>query len=187
MNKMQEIETRRLLLRPFNLSDAVQVQEMASDYELASLTCRVPHPYDEKAAKEWILSQEQNAKDNKEIVWAITLKADKTLRGAIGIELNIPNDRGEIGYWIGKEFRGCGFCTEAADAILKVAFENLKLNKVCAAHFKRNDASGKVLHKIGMKYEGCLHQHFKKWDHYEDLKLYAILAEEWHKKQNAIF
>jgi len=52
------------------------------------------------------------------------------------------------------------------------------LNRVHARHFKSNPASGRVMQKVGMKYEGCLRQHFKKWGNYEDSEMYGILREE---------
>ena len=45
-------------------------------------------------------------------------------------------------------------------------------------HFRRNPASGRVLQKIGMRYEGTLRQHLKKWDEYVDLECYGILRSE---------
>jgi ribosomal-protein-alanine N-acetyltransferase len=62
--------------------------------------------------------------------------------------------------------------------VLKYAFDELKLNRVHARHFKRNPASGRVMQKVGMKHEGCLRQHFKKWGNYEDSEMYGILRKE---------
>ena len=72
-----------------------------------------------------------------------------------------------------------GYGTEAVQAVLKYGFEVLGLNRIHAKHFKRNPASGRILQKIGMKYEGCQRQHFKKWDNFEDIELYGILRSEY--------
>ena len=85
----------------------------------------------------------------------------------------------ELGYWIGVPYWGKGYATEAAKAVVRYGFEQIKLNRIFAHHFKPNPASGKVLRKIGMKYEGCMRQHVRKWDEFVDLELYAILREEW--------
>ena len=69
-------------------------------------------------------------------------------------------------------------CSYTAHAVLKYGFEVLNLNKIHAHHFKRNPASGKIMQKIGMKHEGCLRQHIKKWGKFEDLEVYGILREE---------
>lgn len=64
-----------------------------------------------------------------------------------------------------------GYCTEAGKAVLKYGFEELKLNKIYAHYMTNNPASGKVMGKMGMSYEGCCLQHVKKWDEYLDLKM----------------
>jgi len=52
------------------------------------------------------------------------------------------------------------------------------LNRIFAAHFKHNPASGRVLQKIGMKYEGCMRQNILKWGNFVDVELYSILKQE---------
>ena len=51
------LETDRLLLRPFDLSDANEVQRLAGDFDIADTTLLIPHPYEDGLAEEWILSQ----------------------------------------------------------------------------------------------------------------------------------
>lgn len=55
----------------------------------------------------------------------------------------------------------------------------MKLNRVYARHLAKNPASGKVMEKIGMKYEGLLRQHVKKWGEYQDLVCYGLLKDEY--------
>ncbi|MCI0867423.1 MAG: GNAT family N-acetyltransferase, partial [Chloroflexi bacterium] len=64
---------------------------------------------------------------------------------------------------------------EAAEAVVAYAFQVLELNRIWAAHFTRNPASGRVLQKIGMTGEGCLKQSIKKWGAYEDIEYYGLL------------
>ena len=54
----------------------------------------------------------------------------------------------------------------------------MHLNRIYATHLKKNPASGKVMKKIGMKKEGILRQHVKKWGEYEDLVYYGLLKSE---------
>ena len=93
--------------------------------------------------------------------------------------LSQPHANAEMGYWIGKPYWNQGYGTEAAGGILQYAFEQLDLNRVYAAHFRRNPASGRIMQKIGMTYEGCLRQHIKKWDSFEDMEYYGILRSEY--------
>ena len=115
---------------------------------------------------------------------AATLPVDKrhtpasTLIGAVGLRLELDDRRAELGYWIGKPYWNQGYCTEAARAAIQFGFEQLELNRIFANHFVRNPASGRVMQKLGMVYEGRLRQHVKKWDAFEDLELYGILKDD---------
>ena len=85
----------------------------------------------------------------------------------------------ELGYWVGKPYWGKGFCTEAAQAVLAYAFNELALIRVYARYLARNPASGRVMQKLHMQYEGTLRQHTKKWEQYEDYVFYGLLENEW--------
>jgi RimJ/RimL family protein N-acetyltransferase len=78
-----------------------------------------------------------------------------------------------------------GYCTKAARAVLSYAFEDLGLNRVHASFLKRNPASGRVMEKIGMRYEGCMRQHTSRWEAFEDLVMYGIVKceHETHERE----
>jgi len=84
-----------------------------------------------------------------------------------------------MGSWIGVEWWGKGFATEAAQAVLRHGFEELKLNRICANHMVRNPASSRVLEKVGMKREGVQRQGLRKWGVFKDVVMMAILQEDW--------
>ncbi|MDB6030646.1 MAG: acetyltransferase, partial [Verrucomicrobiales bacterium] len=139
----------------------------------------IPHPYPEGAAETFITGVTKDWVDKKSAVFAITLQSTGELCGTIGLILEQKHARAEMGYWVGVPFWSKGICTEAARCLLKFGFEPLELNKIQAHHFSRNPGSGRVMQKIGMKHEGHLRQHVRKWDHFEDLEFYGILREEW--------
>ena len=173
------LETMRLILRSFILEDAPEVQKLAGNKDIASTTLHIPHPYENGMAEEWISKHQEEYEKGEQITFAIVHRDEKYLIGAIGLSgFSEEHETAEVGYWIGKPYWNQGFCTEATAAVLKYAFNELKLNRVHARHFKRNPASGRVMQKVGMKYEGCLRQHFKKWGNYEDSEMYGILREE---------
>jgi len=66
--------------------------------------------------------------------------------------------------------------------VLRFAFEDLGLNRLCAYHMVRNPASGKVLQKNGFVQEGLLRQRVRKWGVFEDVALLAILRRDWQGK-----
>ncbi len=69
-------------------------------------------------------------------------------------------------------------------AVLHYAFAELNLNRVFASHYTKNPASGRVMQKIGMRYEGLQRQHRLKWENFEDLALYGILRDDWLAMQS---
>ena len=174
-----KIETERLLLRPFELSDGSRVKELAGDRAIADTTLNIPHPYKDGMAEEWISSHQPKFETGESVDYAIILKATQKLIGAIGLIINKGFNRAELGYWVAKEHWNQGYCTEAAESMLEYGFYKLDLHKITATHITRNPASGKVMEKIGMKREGIFRQHVIKWDKYEDTISYGILRKEW--------
>lgn len=175
MRSAPPLLTERLLLRSFILEDATDVQRLAGDRDVASTIPNMPHPYEESMAKKWIHSCYEKFEKDEVLNFAITLQTGKHFIGGIALRLDLKNENGEIGYWIGRPYWNRGYCTEAAKAVVAYSFEVLKLNRVQAKHFKRNPASGRVMEKIGMRYEGCLRQYIKKWDNFEDTLVYGML------------
>ena len=179
--ELPAIGTARLLLRPFVMEDAAILHELVKEREIASTTLNIPHPYDKEMAKSWI-STHGPGWDNREMaVFAIT-EASAGLVGAISLRLELPHERGELGYWVGIPFWGRGYATEATRAVIKFGFEQLKLNRIHAAHLTRNPASGRVMIKAGMEFEGVLRQHILKWGRFEDVAKYSILRRDYERE-----
>ena len=180
MRRQPTLETPRLLLRPFRTADADDVQRLAGDRAVADTTLNIPHPYEDGLAEKWISNHRDWFEPGQQAVFAIVLRPEATLIGAVGLQITRDDQRGELGYWVGKPYWNQGYTTEAARALLDFGFEQLGLNRIHAWHFARNPASGRVMQKLGMTHEGCLRQHVRKWDAFEDLELYGILKSQWH-------
>ncbi|MCK4907727.1 MAG: GNAT family N-acetyltransferase [Spirochaetes bacterium] len=178
MKNRPTIKTDRLLLRPFELSDAPQVKELAGDKAISDTTLNIPYPYEDGMAEEWISTHQPKFEAEERVDCAIVLKSTQELIGAIGLIIDKKFNRADLGYWVAKEYWNHGYCTEAARAILDYAFDKLKLHKITAIHIARNPASGKVMEKIGMKKEGLFKDHVIKCDEYEDIVSYGILNGE---------
>ena len=177
-----KIETERLILRPFRLSDAQVVQLLAGERDIADTTMSISHPYEDGMAEEWIGGRDSAYKDGKAITFAIVLRDEYSVIGAVGLEIDRECDAAELGYWVGKPFWSRGYATEAAAALLDYGFDELHLNRIHAAHFARNPSSGRVMEKVGMLYEGTARQAMKKWGKYEDLVSYGVLRSEWSNR-----
>ncbi len=174
MKSFPILTTDRLILRNFTLADAPEVKRMAGDVAVAMNTLNMPHPYVNGVAEEWINSLAGEFNSESSIVFAITLKESRSLIGAIGLTLKLQFRNAEMGYWLGKEYWNKGYTTEAAIAVIQYAFNNLPVHKISANHFHDNLASGKVMLKAGMHYEGIQKEHIWHWNTYKHLLNYAI-------------
>lgn len=176
--RQPSLETARLVLRPFTLADAPIVQRLAGAVEVADTTQNIPHPYPDGAAELWIASHADRFAAGTVITFAIVLRATAELLGAIGISLSPRHHLGELGYWIGAPYWNKGYTTEAAAAVIDYGFETLGLHRIQARHFTRNPASGRVMQKVGMTFEGIQRESVLKNGRYEDVAFYSILASE---------
>lgn len=176
---MPSLQTSRLRLRPLAADDAPALQHLAGAHEVAIGTLTIPHPYEDGMAEEWIATVGQYWEDREALILAMETEADG-LVGSIGlVDLELLHGRAELGYWVGVPYWGQGYATEAGHALLAYSFGTLGLNRVWAQHFARNPASGRVLEKLGMKREGVLRAHQRRFDQYEDAVVYGVLASEW--------
>jgi ribosomal-protein-alanine N-acetyltransferase len=184
MAQRPTLTTERLILRPFVLEDAADVQRLAGDRAIADTTLNIPHPYEDGMAEQWISRHQGIFDEDKGVTFAVTGKDGGHLIGAISLlGINRRFSRAELGYWIGKPYWNRGYCTEAGLAVLEYGFDEMGLNRIHATHLARNPASGRVMVKLGMTREGMQRQHASRWDRFEDLVLYGILAREWRSRE----
>ena len=108
------------------------------------------------------------------MAWAIR-EPSGILVGAFGFDNIVEGHVAEIGYWIGKAWRGQGIMTDVVRVTTRFAFDELKLERLVAFVFDDNEASGRVLEKNGFQCEGVLRKHHKKGDRLIDSRVYARL------------
>ena len=176
MPQHPELRTERLLLRDFRREDIPDIVRLAGAREVAATTLRIPHPYTEANAEQFLKMRQE---EKFGYSFAITLLGSGELCGGVGLHPDPVHPRAELGYWIGVPYWGHGYATEAARAVLGFGFRQLKLQRIFAHHFAGNGASAGVLQKIGMKPEGCSRKHVEKWGKLLDLENYGILESEW--------
>lgn len=173
------LETARLRLRSHRETDILELLPLIGAREVAANTLRIPHPYTEQDAREFLAWVETS----DEVRLAITLAADGRLIGGIGLRIDQQHQHAELGYWLGVPHWGKGYATEASREMLRYGFEDLRLHRVYASHFKHNPQSGKILVKLGMRYEGCHREHLRKWDTFLDNEFYGLLRQEWETRE----
>lgn len=158
--------------------DRPALVEHLNDKAIYDLTLRIPYPYTEAAAGQFLervaaVSQQQGRPD----AWAIR-SADGRLIGGIGLharEAGQPH-LAEIGYWLARPYWGRGIATAVVRRVCALAFEEYRLAKVIAHVFPLNAASARVLEKNGFEQEGYLKKHFVKDGQLLDARLFARLA-----------
>jgi [ribosomal protein S5]-alanine N-acetyltransferase len=179
MEPYPTLRTERLLLREFVPEDAPDVRKLAGAREVARTTRPIPHPYPEGEAERWISTHRAAFETGEAVHFAVVTREGGELVGGVTLVISEGDDRAHPTYWIGVPYWGRGYATEAAREVVRYAFEDLDLHLVHAAHFGSNPASGRVMQKVGMSYEGTLREHHKKWGVYEDRVEYGLLAGDW--------
>ncbi|MGM9550671.1 MAG: GNAT family N-acetyltransferase [Clostridia bacterium] len=144
------LETKRLILRPWENADAEELYKYAKDPDVGPIAGWQVHTSVENSREiiETVLS--------KEGTFAVVLKETMLPVGSIGImfNVNIPTKEGEgeIGYWIGKPYWGQGLIPEAAQEIIRYCFEELNLNLIWCGYYDGNEKSRRAQEKCGFKY-----------------------------------
>lgn len=179
MSSLPTLETERLRIRPYSETDIPELLPLIGTKEVAATTLRIVHPYTEQDAKEFL----EFATEPGKLWLAITLRGNGRQIGGVGLRIEEEHQHAELGYWLGLPYWGQGYATEAACEMLRYGFENLKLHRIFATHFKHNPASGNILKKLGMRYEGCQREHLLKWGEFVDSEMYGILRREWERHE----
>ena len=142
------LETERLSLRKPTLADVKGIARIVNDRRIAENTRRLPHPYRQDDAVRFIKDM---AKARAETVFLI--EEHHTPIGMVGIDWRQP-DSPELGYWLGVEYWGRGFGTEAARAVIDYAFEEFDIEHMISGARVVNPASRNILEKCGFQWTG---------------------------------
>lgn len=175
-----KIETDRLILRKFRLSDAAQMfKNYTSRDKVTQYLTWCPHKNmdDVKGYLRNIVLPEYNKKSTYR--WAIVWKENSEVIGCIDV---VKNDekllRAELGWVLGDDYWGKGIMPEAAKAVIKHLFE-VGYVRIEAIHDARNLKSGRVMEKIGMKHEGLLRKYNPdRTGELQDCDIWAIIKDE---------
>jgi RimJ/RimL family protein N-acetyltransferase len=175
-----KLETERFFLRPVLEDDVDDIYQNVKDYDIARWLISVPHPYPEDGAIKYIRECHELMKKGLSYELPIKLKATQEMVGIMAVlKVDRKNRNAELGYWIAKKYWRKGFATEAGLRVLEFGFNVLNLERMYAKCIPENNASRRVMEKMGMKYEGTFRHEILKENKYFDMSYCGIIKEEW--------
>lgn len=145
------LKTERLILRPLVISDDSRIYFLVNNRNIYNMTAQIPHPYPRELATEWIKTHPCIWREGEGMVYGITLDNNSILTGVISLQ-KINTGAPVLGYWLGVDFWGNGYATEAGGVLCNFAIEQFGVNRIFACHLENNPASGHVLKKIGFNF-----------------------------------
>ena len=176
--------TERLALRELGIEDAHAIAMRAGDKRVARFLIAVPSPYPVALAARWVTARVAWWAQGRGITLAITKRGTPhELIGTVSLRRHLRDRRAELGYWLGADAWGEGYATEAADALVELGFSRLGLQRIYAQVIDGNDASCRVLEKIGMLSEGIRRAHVRKGKRLCDVHLFGMLRDEWRDRR----
>ena len=155
------IHVGAIRLRRFRLEDARDIAARINDPEISRFTIQIPYPYGVKDAIDFISNNEVWFEEGSSLNLAITLKEEDSVIGGIGL-MNIDRkfNHAEIGYWIGKEYWGKGMVSQCVQAMVRLGFDRIGLQRISAVVFSPNTRSKRILEKNGFKFEGTMRDRY---------------------------
>lgn len=176
------IETERLILRKFKITDVDDLYEYASDEEVTKFLSFETY----KSRNDGVdyITNVALPKYNEEnsYKWAIEYKENGKMIGSIDCStIYLKRKCAELGYVLNRSYWGKGIMPEAAQAVIEYLFQE-GFERIEAVHDVNNPKSGRVMQKVGMTHEGTMRKsrcHTKNGKTtFVDCELYAIIAED---------
>lgn len=145
-------ETERLILRPWEESDAESLYEYAKNPDVGPIAGWPVHTSVENSL--WTIQNVLSADET----YAVCLKEDNRAIGSIGLippaqsHTKVTDDELEIGYWIGVPFWGNGLIPEAIRKLQEHVFIELGCNAMWCGYYDGNEKSRRCQEKCGFRY-----------------------------------
>lgn len=170
---MESLETKRLIMREWNMNDAYDVYEYAKSKKVGPMAGWKPHESIEETEKilEMFIEEDET--------WAIYSKELNKVIGSIGLHHTNEENQLMLGYVLAEEYWGKGIMVEAAKAVIKYGFDSLGLDNISVEHFPYNNQSKRVIEKLGFKYIETKEKSYKIYDgSMVDTVCYLLSKEE---------
>lgn len=176
------LETDRLTLRGMRVLDAPDMYEYARRPSVTEYLTWEPHTSVEET-KEYLTYVGQRYRTGDFYDWSVVDKASERMIGTCGFtSFNCPADSAEIGYVLNPAFQGKGLATEAVRRVLRFGFEELSLHRIEAHFILGNEASRRLMERVGMTFEGYARESMKIKGRYRTIGTCAILRGEFEER-----
>lgn len=174
------IFTDRLVLRNLTHNDIQDILEIISHPSVARVTSNIKA--NESGVKKYIDTQNsyQSFEMDKYYDLAIERIEDGKVVGLLGLMVE-EYKQGMIGWGLGVNYRGNGYATEGAKALISYGFSELNLHRIYAKTSSFNTASWQVMERVGMRKEAHLREAEQRGGEWVDVLIYASLADEWFR------
>lgn len=166
-----------LRLRPWTLGDVPAVTAACQDPEISRWTV-VPQEYTDQDATEFIATREADRAAGRELSLAIVSHRDALLGSIAVSNVDWPDHRAEIGYWMAREVRGRGLGTRAVRLLSRWAIAELRLERLELLANPANEASQRLAERAGFTREGLLRRYRTRHGVREDLIMFSLLPED---------
>jgi RimJ/RimL family protein N-acetyltransferase len=141
------------VLRKPHEDDIDALAHLANNANIATMVSRMPHPYTAKDAADFV--RRTKAGEIGKCVYAITRTDNGAFLGCCGLEPHPENPATlEMGYWLGEPYWNQGYATEAAHALIDMAFRTREIDQIDARCRVTNVASRRVIQKCGFQFQG---------------------------------
>lgn len=175
------IETERLMLRRPTVADVPAIARLANDRRIAEMTRRLPHPYLAEHATDFVTSLATQSPQGGDAVYLIEHLHDPV--GMVGIDWR-DESAPELGYWLGCEHWGRGFATEAARAVIDVAFDDHAIDHIVSGARVANPASRNILEKCGFQWSGVELHRFESLGSSTPVDCFRLSRSVWSSLKN---
>ncbi|HLO14991.1 MAG TPA: GNAT family protein [Anaerolineales bacterium] len=181
-NPAYRIETKRLVIRCYNPSDASLLAESVME-SLEHLRPWMPWVYNEPEPIEEKVQRLKRFRGlfdlGQNFVYGIFNPDDTKLLGGTGFHPRLGEHELEIGYWIHKDYVNQGLVTESTAALVKVAFELIHIHRIEIHCDPANLASAAIPRKLGFTHEGTLREKTRFLDGWSDSMVWGLLESEY--------
>ncbi len=169
-----------ILLSQYVPADKAALLEHFREKEIYDWTFRIPFPYGEKDADDFLsLVEKQTREIGQPVNWAVREKDGRLIGGVGFIDAGADEStESELGYWLAKPYWGRGIMTLVVKKVCEIGFAELSLDRITATVFDGNGRSVRVLEKAGFTLEKTLRDHYKKDGRTLDGKRYARQYQE---------